>query len=285
MLYVQSLWSKPMFDKQLALKKIGWYNKRIFYYGTVLSALLLDRSNSGNTVLVTDQQGKKLLVDILELPYSNVFVELDAINKYDIGLWALGKIYTYALMKEPFIHFDNDFFMCAKLPDTIEKSELCAWSPEMNKHFVKEVYIPALHLFVKEYKKMHPLFDSFIKKQTIHAYNAGIIGGNYLPIFQEMKEIVFYLVDNNKSSLDKNNQFNIILEQYLYGCLAQHHNKEISCLETSFSRPHLSPRQNVHLLGHIKNEISVCKEVEEVLKEEFPSHYQKVNYLLQRNII
>lgn len=56
--------------------------------------------------LVTDINGKHLLYDILELPYTNVVTKLDDLNDYNHNLWALGKLYAYKLQQEPFIHVE-----------------------------------------------------------------------------------------------------------------------------------------------------------------------------------
>lgn len=64
----------------------------------------------GNTVLVTDNYGKKLIIDDLKIPFDEVIVELDGCEKKP-RFWASGKIYGYtkAIKKfEPFVHFDND---------------------------------------------------------------------------------------------------------------------------------------------------------------------------------
>jgi conserved domain protein len=285
MLYVQSLWSKPLFDEQLALKKIGWLNKRAFYYGVTLSALLLDKYNPNDTLLITDKLGKKLLIDILELPYKDVVIELDCLNNYDAGLWALGKIYSYTIINKPFIHFDNDFFICSRLPNNIEKSELCAWTPEVGRHFEKDVYQPALNNFIKEYKNLHPMVDFFIKEKYLYAYNAGILGGNNFSFFKELKDIVFFLINKNTSVLEKNHTFNIILEQYIFACLAHYYKKEVTCLEENFPPMYFSKKQAMHLLGYYKNEVSNCKDIEDILKIEFVEHYKKINELLRKNII
>lgn len=285
MLYVQSFWSKPMFENDLKLEKNSWYSKRTFYYGTALSALLLDKHNPKNTVLITDQMGKRLLLDILNLPYEKVLVELDYLNKYDSGLWALGKIYSYSLMKEPFVHFDFDFFLSSRLPERIENAELCAWVPELGKNYQNTVYRPAMELLLKSYNTFHSKFQYFLDHGFWYAYNAGIIGGSCLSIFKELKEMAFFMVDNNSSSSELNDRFNIILEQYIYAGLAKLYKKEIICLEDDFHFAKFSVNQSLHLLGPGKKVPLSCKEVEEILINEFPEYYNKINCLIQNNEI
>lgn len=285
MLYVQSFWSKPMSDTQLNLKKAGWFNKRALFYGITLSALLLDKHNPNNTVLITDKVGKNILIDIIGLPYNQVIVELDYLNKYNSGLWALGKIFSYSLMEVPFIHFDFDFFLAYKLSDKFESSELCAWIPENSNNHIKEVYNPSIKTIKREFPKLHNKFNYFLEKNYRYAYNAGIIGGNHLEIYKELKEIVFYMVENNRSSVENCNQLNVVLEQYIFGCLAFEANKKVICLEETATFSKFSSQQSTHLLGPSKGIAMNCKEIEEILYSEFPEYYNKINYLLQNNLI
>lgn len=285
MLYIQSLWSKPMLDSQLKLQKSGWFNKKAFYYGTILSALLLEKNNPRNSLLITDRYGKKLLVDKIGLNYNEVIVELDVLNDYNSGFWALGKIYSYNIMKEPFIHFDFDFFLASRLSKNIEESELCAYMPENSSDFLKFTYAPALKLILSVFTNLHDKFNFFNEMNYRFAYNAGIIGGKSLDIFEELKEIAFYIVEKNNASIETSNKLNIILEQYVFGCLAYEYKKEVVCLEETWPPDKFSTEQNVHLLGHIKRSPINCKEIEEVLLSEFPEYYEKINFLLQTNQI
>jgi len=73
----------------------------------------------GKTVLVTDSYGKSLIVDSLGIPFDEVIVELDDIEKHN-RFWASGKIYGYtkAIKEfEPFVHFDNDAGFHVKPPE------------------------------------------------------------------------------------------------------------------------------------------------------------------------
>ena len=52
-----------------------------------------------------------ILINKLELPYTDVKVVLDDLNDYDRDLYALGKVYAYGIQEEPFIHVDADIYM------------------------------------------------------------------------------------------------------------------------------------------------------------------------------
>ena len=109
-----------------------WYNKRLFVYGSVLSALLLERHYPGDTVFITDRFGKELFVDKLNLNFGEVIVELDELNDLNETFWALGKIYAYARMRERFLHFDQDFFLPQPLQARLMEAPLVAYTSEFS---------------------------------------------------------------------------------------------------------------------------------------------------------
>ena len=111
---VQSFWSKPHSDALINVWESrshgGWLDDKYHYMSWALSSYQL-RKYYDEVELVTDAAGKELLIDILNLPYTNVVVKLDEINDYDRDLWALGKVYTYSLQQSPFLHVDGDIFI------------------------------------------------------------------------------------------------------------------------------------------------------------------------------
>lgn len=60
------------------------------------------------------------MIDDLKLPYTKVHVVLDELNDYHKNLWAIGKIRTYQLQEEPFIHIDGDVLFGNRLTGYLE---------------------------------------------------------------------------------------------------------------------------------------------------------------------
>jgi hypothetical protein len=121
---VQTLWTKPVFEDNSNIHQRfhgGWLNKKYNFMAWTLSCLQSKKFYE-NVELVTDARGKLLLIDNLELPYTNVRVELDCLNNYPNILWTLPKIYTYSIQDEPFIHIDGDVFIWEKFHEKIESA-------------------------------------------------------------------------------------------------------------------------------------------------------------------
>ena len=67
-----------------------------------------------------------MLVDELRLPFVHVHTELNALREQDPGWWALGKLHTYGLQTEPFVHVDYDAFMWLPLPEQLLHADVIA---------------------------------------------------------------------------------------------------------------------------------------------------------------
>lgn len=84
--------------------------------------------------LVTDAAGAKW-ARALGLPFDEITIELDSLDPALSALWALGKIAAYAVMREPFLHFDADVFLWRALEPHLLAAPFVAqhptlWMPE-----------------------------------------------------------------------------------------------------------------------------------------------------------
>src|SRR5215213_9355428 len=102
---VQSFWTKPFLQAGEFLidsrMNGGWLDRKYNYFSWALSCLQL-RKYYSEVELVTDNLGKFILIDCMQLPYTKVVVRLNEIDHYDSSLWALGKIFAYSLQTTPF---------------------------------------------------------------------------------------------------------------------------------------------------------------------------------------
>jgi hypothetical protein len=294
---VHSFWSKPMLDNSgKYLVNIGnWMSKPMFYYAITLSSLLMQRYYKGNTVLVTDEFGKQLLIDKLQLPYDEVIVELDNLNEYDKGLWALGKIYAYALMNTPFIHIDFDFFIAREFDDVVSNSPLISYVSEFQdnrQRFYHSVIDNCFNQLVLPQK-----LRKFFNQPDRIAYNAAVFGGNRLEIFKELWQLSYETIHQNNDRINhlitdslSSAGFNIIFEQYLFARLAKDYDIPVYCLEDEIYRqqnPSYStevmrdfPMNHIHLISESKKDKRNALYLEEILKEEGYEHYKRINHLI-----
>lgn len=290
---IQSFWSKPYLktnEDETARFKGGWHNANFFLYSCLLSCLKF-KEHYGNVELFTDNYGKKLLVDTLDLPYTEVNTSLETLQNYPPELWALGKILTYSLQNEPFLHADTDVFIWKKLPENFTNGALFAQSIEHNFPKYKEV----LDIIQRDFKNIPPvLFQKYQSTGIIEAFNAGVIGGQNTDFFKDLSHLVFGLIDAN---LDQINQisvgdFNMVFEQMLGLNLAREKGLEVKFLKhtmdaafTEAMKFHIVPAKEyyIHTVGYAKKSLQVCEQIQARLQYEYPKQFEYLNALISEN--
>jgi len=189
--------------------------------------------------LVTDNYGKAMLVDCLNLPFTKVKNELDAVVPEHVKdlYWTFGKLWAYYLQEEPFIHIDYDVFLWNKLPDRI------LTAPMFGQNMESDIW--KLDIYRQGYKALcghlkHKPDDWIVIYPYIHkhdiAINVGIIGGNDIDFLHKYASTAIDMVTHreNKEAFDIIQRIdkitdgnvahgcNVVTEQYLYSrlCLA-----------------------------------------------------------------
>lgn len=103
---VWSFWSKP----HRTSRHYYWFSE--FHHALAWSLSVQEaRKHYPDTWLYTDDAGARLLVDKLQLPFAHVCTDLNALDGYAPGWWALSKLYAYRQQTEPFVHLDYDVFL------------------------------------------------------------------------------------------------------------------------------------------------------------------------------
>lgn len=307
---VQSFWSKPLLDEEG--KKISnfsysyWFNKHMFFYTHALSAILLNIFYKGQTILVTDKFGKALLVDSLGLKYDEVIVGLDVLNKYPKDLWALGKLYAYSILNKPFIHVDFDFLLTNKFSEKFENSCLVSYIHESDETRQK-MYNEWLKNYLLKFS-FPPIIRKYFLNYRSISYNAGVFGGNRIEIFKSLWTLSKDFIDHNINDIEKNSHeykysINVFLEQYLFACLAQDMNIDITCLhfnENDFPDDHpflfkyanfpkyksiYLPEQHIHMIAYGKSSINNAIYVSYFLRKLSPESWNMINELLENDAI
>lgn len=290
---VQTYWTKPMRQTAHELyNRIqgGWPTMTDSLCAMAYSSLTINKFYK-NTELITDDFGADLLISKLKLPYSTV---ANVLNEFDVNLnlWAMAKVNTYGMQDEPFIHVDNDIFIWSKFPENIESANLCCQNIEE----LTSDYKLALDIIRLNFSKIPSLLNEAVSPNVrrikeIKSINAGIIGGHNIPFFKNYSDIVFSLYnDYNKdllNSAEKIGLFNIVLEQLVFGLLANNGNERIEYLmsDCSFDEMinkladiHTAPIKSkyVHCLGELKRRIDIASQIELRLKYEYPDYYERI---------
>lgn len=291
---VQSFWSKPFLKKRPASiedRKVGGFiSKRFFYFSWALSCLQLKEFYT-DVELVTDSKGKHLLIDLLNLPYSQVNLSLDQLETEHEDLWALGKLKAYEIQKNPFIHVDSDVFIWSKFPQSVESALLVA------QNFEPGVVEETRDIVLSTYKNFN-YFPYFMKKEPfyIKMYNAGILGGNLVSFFEQYVQEAYTFIKRNVKYLSSIGigSFNVVFEQYLFYRLVESKNINVTVLfedmDINFSKitefnnvPHKSTY--IHLLGKYKKSENISRQLEIRLLLDYPHYYFRILELLEKKIL
>ncbi len=290
---VQSFWTKPIVSNKYEFDRFngGWIEKKYYYMSWALSCLKL-KEIYGEVELVTDYLGKVILIDKLKLPYSNVIVALDALKTYHPDLWAIGKLYTYSIQKNPFLHVDSDVYMWENVLENKMKKPLISQNLDCN-HLS---YIKIIDTI--ENQKFY-IPDAIRKERSdnpdIFACNAGVLGGTDIDFFKEYAMLAFNFIDRNINYLGKIDiaSFNIIFEQYLFYCLAKVKNISVTYLFEQIEHAHAPPKSYVcfwnvpyktsyiHVISSFKKSRFIAEEMTTRFRIEYPYYYYKIIDLMQ----
>lgn len=294
---IQSFWSKPLFKANSDVSQNryhgGWINYRYCLLSMAYSCLTISRYYP-HLELYTDTFGVKLFRDILKLPYYKFHTNLDDMANVDESLWAYGKIMTYSVQKEPFLHVDNDVFIWQEFPDRVVNADVVCQSLEMIENFSLTDYEVAME-YIKHNLKTAP--QIIRKSKCKAAANMGIFGGNNLDFIQqycqEAQSAFHDMYDGIMCSGDIKGKFNIIYEQLLLTELAEKRHQRISYLIGSIDLDEIVKYSTIetaqyeskytHCLGQLKRYNYVCEQIEYRLKYEFPSYYDRILSYLDKD--
>jgi hypothetical protein len=283
---IHTFWTGPAgsTNTDIMQMKGGWLSSDYHWMSWALSCLqAIDIF--GQIELVTDIKGREILIDRFKLPYTSVSTQLEGkLDHYHPSLWSLGKIYTYGLQREPFLHLDGDVYLWQKPEQTFLDSPLFAQNldkdlglyietlKEINIHFSQ---VP--HVFSTEYYAGKPIYAS----------NAGIIGGTAPGFFTDYATQAFDFIDQNAVGLSKVavSDLNFIFEQYLFYQLAKEKGIPVSYLMpmvdnhifNDYVRFEDVPQVKIfHTVGNFKKFPHMCMHIAKALRLYHPDFYYHI---------
>jgi hypothetical protein len=286
---VQTFWTKPGLS-------MGWMDKQFNLMSWSLSCLQL-RKFYNEVELYTDDLGKRVLIDILKLPYTRVHTTLNELNLPPY-LWAIPKIHVYGLQESPFLHVDGDVYIWEKLKIEESSGLICQnkdVSLDQNSYYAR-----ILANVLKQFKDcLHkPGWLNFFEPSNVEGLNAGIFGGTDLSFFKTHCKTAFDFIKDYLSIIERLHSpqnVNILIEQVLARVLALSNNIAYTSLlpDQQFGDMHdknmhssyialnhfgVSPLGNkyIHLPGLIKWNLQTCKMIARRLLLDYPLVYQKI---------
>jgi hypothetical protein len=238
---IYSFWTKPFKPTPGNHRPTGGFAKEAHHWMCWALSVIQAAKFYNNVHLYTDNLGKKILSDILQLPFTMVDTCLEDIEDVNENYWAYGKIVAYSKQKEPFINIDGDVLLWQPLPQELETAEIACQDLE-DSSLVPLHYIPPIKL--AEEHLIH-LPSAWIRDKAHRSsripVHVGIVGGTDIALFQEYRKQVdeFLFHPFNREGWDalyKQGQgamlswFNTIFEQYLLGAICRSRKVKPTCL-------------------------------------------------------
>jgi len=289
---IQTFWSGE-YDEKISLDiKAGWRFAEHNWMSWTLSAMLL-RKKYEKLELYTDVRGKKILIDLLKLPYTKVHIVFDEESKIHPRLFALAKIKTYSLQKEPFIHIDGDLFLWNSFSKDLIDKEIIASNPELNLFFNKEI----LEDMEEHFQYIPDHLNDIHKQEQIFSANAGIFGGTNLKFVREYCLMAEKIIEKNEKCLQHVNikLVNMLIEQVSLFYLARNKDVDItyyvskpvehSLYEDFWRFADVPDVSMIHPVGGCKQIPYVVYHLEKRLQMEFPSMYYSIVRLCKNDKI
>jgi hypothetical protein len=288
---VWSFWSKPA----CLLRRRSWFTDLHHLLGWVLS-VETGRRHYPNALLVTDDDGARLLVDRLELRFEQVSTSLNKLRDQDPSWWALGKLLAYQEQVEPFVHIDADVFLWKPLPREVTDADVFAQNPEPMLPG-RSWYQPGSLEQALNYPSNGWLppewhwYRTNFREQRGEC--CGIFGGQRIDFIDAYADLAWRIInhDQNRVGLGllspKVNRM-ILLEQYLLSaCVEYHRQKESSpfygvnithlfrSMEEAFCPTSARAVGYTHLAGNAKSDPRLAKRLEYRVQREYPEHYER----------
>lgn len=287
---VQTFWSA---EGDLSRNAYGWFEPQYHLMSWALSCLSL-RENYDEVVLYTDSLGYQVLVEQLKLPYTDVIVQYDNLL-CPKPHWAYPKVLTYSLQKEPFVHVDGDVYLPGRLSRNVEMGGLIAQNLETGSSYYKNM----MNNILQRELSLPDFLKEELEKDSIGAYNAGVLGGNDLEFIKEYCQTAFHIIENNhlndmsSQKIDIGN--NILFEQILFYALSKVYDKSVSTPLDHSVRDNGYTYQEfcdfylydntklMHIIGGHKRNQRVCELLGKTLLNKYPDYHKRIVELFPYN--
>ncbi|MHC0445876.1 DUF6734 family protein [Flavobacterium sp. 3-218] len=257
-------------------KPSNWFSSRLMLSSMVIS-VLNSYKHYGRVEMVTDS-ASKIWIEKLGLPFESIKTDLDELEKYDKGSWALGKIKAYSIQKEPFLHVDLDVILFEPFSQKLLNHDLYVQNFEpFSMDNYNKTYVPYIDLLENHGTNLPIGFSD--KK---HAVNLGIYGCNNLEFNKLFCNSVFNFIDNNEQkfkSLVPLHKLCVVWEQYFWALIADKLKMSIgTIIDPQYKLA--SETGYFHLLiDKYKEEIATS--FNEHVKNIYPNYYQSIEELLK----
>jgi hypothetical protein len=280
---VWSFWSEPF----RAYNHRTWCTPMHHLLGWWLS-LQTASQHYPNTLLVTDSEGKRLLIDRLGLPFKEVSTELDRLAGVNPDWWSMGKLVSYSLQTAPFIHIDTDVFLWKPIPRDVQEAPVFAQCRDEFGH-LDGFYRPRdVEFAFAEEKLPLPAEWEYVRSKNTRliAENCGILGGTNVEFLRYYSQAAMQLIVNRRfspawSRIADKKPYNVVMEQFFLSACVEFHRHHLTSpyrgvtvkhlfrsWQEAYDGNHAARLGYTHLLGESKASIVIGKRLEERVRRE-----------------
>jgi hypothetical protein len=288
---IWSFWSKP-FD---AHHRHAWPSEFHHLLSWVLS-LETAKLHYGHTWLYTDDAGARRLVDELGLRFTHISTALNALADHDADWWTLGKVFTYSLQTEPFVHVDSDVYLWKPLPARLARAAVFAQNPV---YFTlgRSFYQPEIveNTLAKATRGWLPTEWLWYRqgRLQLRGESCGIMGGSHTDFIRHYAAQSLRLVSEpaNRAGMHilANKRLHaILIEEFLLAACVEYHrqhpastfrNVGIEYLFNSMEGvldPHALARAGfTHLMTGAKRNRLLVERLERRVERDYPEYYAR----------
>jgi hypothetical protein len=295
---VWSFWSKPFRSRGTW----AWSSQKHHLLSWVLSVERA-RLHYPHTTLYTDDAGARMLVEGSGLHFDHVSTDLNGLEDADPGWWALGKIWTYASQKEPFVHIDSDVFLWKPFPEKMVQADILIQNPE---HFGRgalfyqpEVLEAAIHGVPDGW--MPEEWEWYRSNGAVQQGECcGVFGGKRVDFINHYARQALKLLNHSANqaalrAMGDESEHMVLVEQYLLSaCIKYHQQREdspyrgltvaylFSSMDEAFNPDNASRLGFTHLLAGAKRNQHVTEKLERRVKTDYPAQYERcMSYIRQ----
>lgn len=287
---VWSFWSKPYFVSRHS----AWVSETHHLLSWVLSVQCARRFYP-DTILITDDEGARILVDGIGLPFRSVSTALNALQRHDPALWSMGKLYAYRNQTEPFIHIDNDVFLWERMNPSLEVADILAQNEEPFRKSEFRYRPEELEKVVNSTEGAwipHEWLWYRSSGEPQKGICCGIFGGTRVDFARYYAALAIRLVEDpiNRSCWFRLGHVSsgLLFEQYLLAACLEYHRFQSSSPFAHLQVAYVLNFQNAasrlknavvdgyeHLMGEAKRNTARCDRLRRCVMQDYPYYYER----------
>lgn len=285
---VWSFWTKPYF----ANRHSDWCSAWDHWLAWGLSLATASR-HYPDTHLVTDDEGARILVDELQLPFRRVSTELNGMRDEDPQWWALGKLEAYRLQTEPFVHIDTDVFLWKRLRPQLEGADVFTQSPEPLPGFCYRPEAIERWIGYPESGWLPAEWSALQNCAAPAASCCGILGGCRTDFVRHYAESALRILRDTRNrpamaTLPGKSGHMMVIEQYMLNTCVEYHRERagseyqgveirylFSDLREAFRPERAMDEGFTHLASSAKRNPRVAYNLERRVQQDLPDHFER----------